>query len=78
MYIDKPQSIRRMELEIAARVDVMEVTAHPNEDGNTDRWMLFVHLCTDQEICCYISAKQAEAQNYRHDLINWILTQEQV
>ncbi len=76
MYAEMPKSIRDLQLELASKVDLAEISAHPNEDGNIELWMFYVLFRDGQELLFYITASEAKKPSVRNDFVVWLSSKE--
>jgi hypothetical protein len=66
---EMPKQLRRLQMEIAARIDVVEVSIHPNEDGNEDAWMLYMEFTDGQEHMLYVSAEKCAHRKHIEQIV---------
>lgn len=72
-YRQPPKQVRDLQMAIAARVDVSEITVHPNEDGNEDLFMFFLTFPDGQEHLFYVLAEHCKSQAFCEKTVQSLL-----
>lgn len=72
-YQRPPQHVRELQMAIAARTEVSEITVHPNEDGNEDLFMFFLTFPDGQEHSFYVLAEHCKSQAFREKTVQSLL-----
>lgn len=68
-----PKQVRDLQMAIAARTEVSEITVHPNEDGNEDLFMFFLTFPDGQEYSFYVLAEQCKSHAYCERIVQSLL-----